>query len=153
MDTKICPRCKIEKLKIDYYKDPPKSDKLFYCCKSCDKIANTNWRKTHKEIINNYQKVKYKNDEAYRLTQNLRIRSRQALLKKVTHNNSKIESLLGISMKEFKEYIEFLMTSEMTWESIDLDHIVPLSSFDLTDPNQLKKSNSLYKYTTTFKKR
>ena len=26
------------------------------------------------------------------------------------------------------------MTPEMTWESIDLDHIVPLSSFDLTDP-------------------
>ena len=32
------------------------------------------------------------------------------------------------------------MTPEMTWESIDLDHIVPLSSFDLTNPEQLKQA-------------
>ena len=32
------------------------------------------------------------------------------------------------------------MTSEMTWESIDLDHIVPLSSFDLTNSMQLIKA-------------
>ena len=135
MDTKICSRCKIEKLKIDYYKDSSKSDKLFYCCKSCDKIANKNWRKTHRKNINNYQNVKYKNDEAYRLTQNLRIRLRKALLKQVTNKNSKKEDLLGISIEEFKKYIEFLMTPEMTWESIDLDHIRPLSSFDLTNPD------------------
>ena len=32
------------------------------------------------------------------------------------------------------------MTSEMSWESIDLDHIVPLSSFDLTNSIQLKEA-------------
>ena len=53
MDTKICPRCKIEKPKSDYYKDSSKSDKLFYCCKSCDKIANTNWRKNQKALKQN----------------------------------------------------------------------------------------------------
>ena len=63
MDTKICPRCKIEKPKSDYYKDSSKSDKLFYCCKSCDeeynsscfatKIPNTNWRKNQKALKQN----------------------------------------------------------------------------------------------------
>ena len=42
MDTKICPRCKINKPETDYNKDSSKPDKLFYCCKLCDKIANTN---------------------------------------------------------------------------------------------------------------
>ena len=140
MDTKTCPRCNISKPKTEFSKDSSKSDKLFYCCKSCDKLANTQWRKYNREHLNNYKKDKYKNDEAYRLALNLRTRLRQALLKQVTHNNSKIEELLGISIKEFKKYIEFLMSPEMTWESIDLDHIVPLSSFDLTNPEQLKQA-------------
>ena len=50
MDTKICPRCNINKPKTDYSKDSSKSDKLFYCWKSCDKIANTNWRKNQKAL-------------------------------------------------------------------------------------------------------
>ena len=45
MDTKTCPRCKIEKMKTDYSKDSSKPDKIFYCCKSCDKRANTQWQK------------------------------------------------------------------------------------------------------------
>ena len=48
MDKKTCPRCKIEKLKSEYSKDSFKSDKLFYCCKSCDKIANSKWQKENK---------------------------------------------------------------------------------------------------------
>ena len=32
------------------------------------------------------------------------------------------------------------MTPEMTWKNIDLDHIRPLSSYDLTDPFQLKEA-------------
>ena len=32
------------------------------------------------------------------------------------------------------------MTPEMTWKSIDLDHVRPLSSFDLTNREQLKEA-------------
>ena len=48
MDTKTCPRCNINKHKSEYYKDSSKSDKLFYCCKACDKIANSKWHKENK---------------------------------------------------------------------------------------------------------
>ena len=51
MDTKICPRCKIEKLKTYYSKDSSKPDKLFYCCKSCDKLANTQWQKYNRSKV------------------------------------------------------------------------------------------------------
>ena len=56
----------------------------------------------------------------------------------MTNKNDKTEELLGISFAEFKKYIEFLLTPEITWKSVHLDHIQPLSSFDLTDPKQLK---------------
>ena len=32
------------------------------------------------------------------------------------------------------------MTPEMTWKNIDLDHVRPQSSIDLTDPIQLKEA-------------
>ena len=48
MDTKTCPRCNVNKLKSEYYKDSSKSDKLFYCCKACDKIAHSKWHKENK---------------------------------------------------------------------------------------------------------
>ena len=32
------------------------------------------------------------------------------------------------------------MAPDMTWESIDLDHVRPLKSFDLTNPEKLKEA-------------
>ena len=113
MDKISCPRCKIDKPKSQFSKDSSKKDKSFYCCKSCDKLTNTQWREYNKNIKSIIKK-KYRNDETYRLAQNLRTRLRQAILKQVTHNNSKTEPLLGVSIKEFKEYIEFLTSPEMT---------------------------------------
>ena len=69
----------------------------------------------------------------------LRSRLRKALIYQKTNKNSKTEDLLGISFGEFKNYMEFLITPEMTWKSIDLDQIRPLSSFDLTNPEQLNE--------------
>ena len=61
-------------------------------------------------------------DISFRLVHNLRVRLGQAFLKQVTKKSSKIEESLGISIKEFKKYIEFLMTSEMSWD-IALGHL------------------------------
>ena len=43
MDTKTCPKCKIEKPKSEFNKDSSKKDKLFYCCKPCDNLVNSKW--------------------------------------------------------------------------------------------------------------
>ena len=59
----------------------------------------------------------------------------------MTKKNSKTEELLGMSFEGFKNCIEFLMTPEMTWGNIDLDHARPLSSFNPTDPHQLKEAS------------
>jgi hypothetical protein len=52
--------------------------------------------------------------------------------------------LLGCTMDQLKQYIETLFKPGMTWGNHGkfgwhLDHIIPCSSFDLTDVEQQKK--------------
>ena len=54
---------------------------------------------------------------------------------------------LGCSIEEFKAYIESLFQPGMTWgnwgkgnNKWHIDHIRPISSFDLSDRDQLKKA-------------
>ena len=44
------------------------------------------------------------------------------------------------------------MTTNMKWNNIQLDHVYPLSSFNLTNPNQLKEA-SHYSYIQPLLKR
>ena len=56
-------------------------------------------------------------------------------------NTSLTQSLLGCSFSFFKEYIEKQFTKGMAWSNYathwHIDHIVPLSAFDLTKPDQV----------------
>lgn len=79
-------------------------------------------------------------DHNFKIACNLRARLHRAL-----KNNQKVGSAvrdLGCSIPEFKEHIEKQFQDGMTWENHGihtwhLDHIKPLSSFDLTDRSQL----------------
>ena len=46
---------------------------------------------------------------------------------------------LGCSIKYFSEFMSSKMTSEMNFNNIHLDHIKPVSSFNLDDINELQK--------------
>ena len=145
MEYKICSNCKVEKSFTEFNKNSSTKDNLHYLCKICHRMKSSQWQRDnlekHNHYRNNYDKKRRTEDESFRLACNLRSRVRHALLKQLTHKTSKTEELLGISFEEFKDYIEFLMTSEMTWNNIDLDHVRPLSSYDLTDPEQLKEAS------------
>jgi hypothetical protein len=59
--------------------------------------------------------------------------------------------LIGCRKDEYLRYLESLFEPEMTWENYGvhgwhIDHIVPISSFDLTDSEELKKA---FHYTNT----
>jgi hypothetical protein len=43
---------------------------------------------------------------------------------------------LGCSPEYFKEYLQKKMTDEMTFENIHIDHIKPVSKFNLDDPDE-----------------
>ena len=140
MEVKKCNRCNDYKSISEFNKDSGKKDQLRLYCRLCDNQSCLQWNKNNRERLNKYTRDKRANDSSFRLAHNLRKRLGQALLKQCTRKNNKTEELLGISFKEFKEYIEFLMTPKMTWSTIELDHVRPLSSFNLTDSNQLKEA-------------
>ena len=105
------------------------------------------YKKTHKKEIlirqNKYQKKKLKKDINFKLAYNLRIRIYHALC-----NNQKSGSAikdLGCSIPELKIYLENKFQPGMTWDNWSytgwhIDHIKPLSSFDLTNREDFLKA-------------
>ena len=100
--------------------------------------------KEKKRVSNrNYRRKRYNSDPLYKLSQNLRIRLNKALI-----GNQKTGSAvqdLGCSIEELKRYLESKFEPGMNWENQGyygwhIDHIRPLSSFDLSDHKQLKQA-------------
>lgn len=51
-------------------------------------------------------------------------------------------AIVGCSLEEFKQYIAAQFDEEMSWDNYGewhIDHIKPLSSFDLLDEDQVKE--------------
>jgi len=102
------------------------------------------------ERKNSYQRQKRKNDIQYKLGQILRVRLREAIRAKV--KASKAIEYLGCTISELEAHLESQFhpnprtsSERMTWinhtkEGWHIDHIKPLASFDLTDPEQLKEA-------------
>jgi hypothetical protein len=114
-----------------------------------------NWRKNNKLKIQEYQKAYYQRNKnklaqkesdrrktniQFKLRKNLRIRLNKAL-----KGNSKFSSAvkdLGCTIDELKIYLQSKFQKGMTWDNWSrdgwhIDHIRPLSSFDLTNKEQL----------------
>lgn len=86
-------------------------------------------------------KDRYHSDINYRLQANLRTRLHSAL-KRNAKTGSAVKDL-GCSIEFFKNHLEKQFTKNMNWDNYSewhIDHIIPLSSFDLTDKNQLLKA-------------
>ncbi len=106
-----------------------------------------NYYKKNKKKISEYQKVyrkrRRKIDPVFKLSLNLRTRLYHALNGNAK-NGSAIKDL-GCSVKELKIYLEKQFANGMTWDNWALDgwhidHIIPLSSFDLTNMEQMKQA-------------
>ena len=90
-----------------------------------------------------YMHNKYDQDNQYRLKHNARARIRKAL-KGIQKSASTME-LIGCSYEELMAYIEARFLPGMSWDNYaydgwHIDHIIPLDSFDLSDPEQLKRA-------------
>jgi hypothetical protein len=105
-----------------------------YCSKSCNSAA---WRKRHP----NYRKEMFNVNINAKLAANLRTRL-NASLKGRIKTFSAIRDL-GCSLDELKKHIESKFQEGMSWTNYGkwhLDHIKPLSLFDLSHPDELKKA-------------
>ena len=105
------------------------------------------WNKENKETAreslrkyiknSNYYKERYKNDIQFRLRVILRNRLLQSV-KTDAKAGSAVRDL-GCSIEEFKVYLESKFLPDMTWDNYaewQIDHIKPLSMFDLTNREQ-----------------
>jgi len=108
-------------------------------------------RKENREKINSYKRqrrLELSQDPLFRLETNLRKRLYRAI-KKIEGNaleNKSISlessNLLGCSIQDLQKHLEKQFTKEMSWNNYGqwhVDHIRPVSSFDLTDKSQVQE--------------
>jgi hypothetical protein len=97
-----------------------------------------------RDKLNEYKRIRYKEDVQYRLSQIMRGRLRAALRAQRTTKRSKTMGLLGCTLEELKAYIEQRFLEGMTWENHGsvwhIDHIRPMASYDLSDEAQLREA-------------
>jgi hypothetical protein len=101
--------------------------------------ANAATRKYFKN--SNYTMNRYHTDIQFRLKVILRNRLLQSV-KTDAKAGSAVRDL-GCSILEFKDYLESKFTTGMTWENMgewQIDHIQPLSKYNLEDAEQFKKA-------------
>jgi len=161
---KKCTTCKIFKENSLFSVDGSRHDRLCASCKECCSIRRKNHYllNTEKTLENNKKwkedhKIEYRTSEAKREKERIKsdlnfkikkmLRSRlSGAIKEGAKSGSAVTNL-GCSIDFFKLYTEEQFKQGMTWEnrgngkdSWQLDHIVPLYKFDLTDPTQLAKA-------------
>jgi hypothetical protein len=109
--------------------------------KAADASRKKAWYEANKQRVIDRKRERRQSNVQLRMAENLRVRLYNAI-----KHNSKVGSAvsdLGCTMEEFKAYIENKFVEGMTWENYGqwhLDHIIPISSFDLTDYEQVKKA-------------
>lgn len=102
-----------------------------------------NYRAKHRQHVNDKARLDRKTNIQFKLRNVLRVRLNDALRKHLLKGSG--VKLLGCSLESFRLYLEARFEPGMTWENHGrkgwhIDHIKPLASFDLTDPEQLKKA-------------
>lgn len=110
-----------------------------------DRKSKAKWREENlekvRELARDYQSKRYQNDPQFKLAITLRNR-----LNRVIKRGQKAGSVvrdLGCSIEALKEHLERQFQEGMTWDNYGdwhIDHILPLSSFDLTDREQFLKA-------------
>lgn len=147
-------RLKAAQYRSEHPEQRKQTDQQYYQ-KNKDKIKQraTEYYQEHKQEINQKRKIqkhnRYKNDVQFRLQNVLRKRLNEAL--KADQKTGSAIKDLGCSIDQLKLYLEnqFVphpITGEMmTWENWSrngwhIDHVIPLSSFNLADREQLVRA-------------
>lgn len=110
--------------------------------------ARRAYRQANKEAINEYrrehQKQKIKSNPLFRIAKNCRSRIRDAVTEQGVHKASKSKILLGCEFDFFRGYIEAQFERGMSWQNWgvfwQIDHKIPIASFNLLDPEQQFKA-------------
>ena len=123
-----------------------------YRIKNREKINNEHnkkYREKNRGKIAEYFKKRRYSDPAFKAITNIRNIIRGSLKNQSARKNTKTANLLGCTAQEFASHLESQFESWMNWDNWgkctgklkttwNIDHIMPLSKFDLNDPEQQK---------------
>tara|TARA_R100000995_G_scaffold81249_2_gene53903 strand:+ start:496 stop:1281 length:786 start_codon:yes stop_codon:yes gene_type:complete len=96
-----------------------------------------NYREKHKEKLNKKINERYHNNPEHKLRVSLRNSLGRLLRKSRVKKSESAIKLVGVDIPVLKKHIESLWEEGMTWDNWSrtgwhIDHIIPLSSFDLS---------------------
>lgn len=111
----LCTKCLIIKNKFNFITDNSRKNKLSASCKKCK---------------NEYFRNKKNDDIGFKLMCNLRSSISESVKKNKLVRAYKTMDILGVSILEFRIYIENKFVDTMSWDNYGewhLDHIIPIS--------------------------
>lgn len=144
----------IEKIRVSarkyarkYYKENSEFLKEYRKSKE-NKEVQKRYRLKHRNEINKrnaeYMRKRFKIDANFRFQNVLRIRILHAIQNQSTNKAYKSIELLGCSIDIVRKHIEKQFSNGMNWQNHgklwEIDHITPISSFDLTEKEEQKKA-------------
>lgn len=116
------------------YHEQWRSDNREYIRKKKAEYFQINKKKIVQQLLE-----KGRSNSHYQIRHNIDNRLRMAI--KTSYNSKSLPKLLGCSIKQLKLHLESQFQPGMNWENYGewhIDHIKPLSKFDLTIEEQLK---------------
>jgi hypothetical protein len=150
----ICSRCRKEKSIEEF-----KSSKICEHCSSYNKeyskknkerfkeknnLRSKEWQKRNRDKTREYEKKQYYSNPNFRLSKVIR-----AIIKPRINKNSKNKTfeMLGYSVEILRKHLENQFTKEFNWNTYgtlwNMEHIIPLSLYDLSNLEEFKKCWSL----------
>ena len=145
---KRCSVCKKDLPSEMFYKNIRRADGLQNRCKECDKTYQKTTKKEYNlkysldyqksDVVKERRKInkikRYSNDTNFKISSKIRSRLSDAI--KHNYENGIAVNLLGISIIEYKQYLESLFLPDMNWSNYktlwEIDHIIEICKFDLT---------------------
>lgn len=103
------------------------------------RIRRAAGRKRRWQAILFRERWRRRNEPMFAIRERLRATMRCALSRQFTRKSARTVDLIGCTPTELKAHIESLFVPGMSWANRNLwhvDHIRPLASFDLRDPDQ-----------------
>lgn len=155
---KKCTKCEENKSLTFFYNDKRFKDGKYPSCKKCKSLykkeyrikniaklneRHANYIINNRDSVNKYCREKYNKDINYKLGR--LIRNRLWYLIKSKSNNVKAIKEIGCSYEELIEHIESNFIHNMNWNNYgvlwELDHIQPLSKFNLENKTQFNEAS------------
>jgi hypothetical protein len=99
------------------------------------------WALNNKDKLKEYYNNKRKNNIIFKISSDLRSRFYYTIKKR--KKSKEIFNLLGCTIEQLKQYLETQFKPEMNWENHgiiwEIDHIIPVSNFNLNKHEEQQK--------------